>query len=66
MNGEVTLTASGLQGSNYDLEDSVDLMNWSTVEANEQIIPLTGEITFTDIPTAQPTLRFYRIVEELQ
>jgi len=66
LNGEVTVAAFGIPGRSYRLQDSSDLMDWSTGEMNEQICPPSGQMIFTDNPAAAQGSQFYRVVEDLR
>ena len=56
--GEFQFTVQGTAGHTYLVQASSDLQNWNTI----QTVPApTDTFTVTDAPTADITLRFYRL-----
>jgi len=55
--GLVRLDLLGSPGSNYTLETSINLTNWTSMATNSAV---RGIIRFTNSPAPAPTPRFYR------
>lgn len=55
--GQFNFSFSGVNGHDYAIETSTDLMNWSSVLTN---IPVGGMATFTNTNATDPR-RFYRV-----
>ena len=56
----VILRWNGKQGVSYEVESSVDLVNWSTVTT----VPGAGTATSVTLPQGDDDYRFYRVVRE--
>jgi len=58
---QVTITATGPQNTDFQLQSSTDLINWSPVAEGERNSGTTGIVSFIEPPTG--SVRFYRVVQ---
>jgi hypothetical protein len=59
VNGGVTLSCSGAAGSNYVLQASSNLTDWTSLSTN--MVPASGEMQVDDPDAATLPCRFYRL-----